>query len=105
MGSVGFCDRLPYPPGVSDEPVSAEELASLRAAMGWPAVSPDAARQCIREACFVWGAREADGGLLGLVRVVGDGVLTFYIADLLVHPEARGLPTAPEAQAMVAVLG
>lgn len=58
--------------------------------MGWPAVSLGTARQCIHQACFVGSARDTDGGLLGLVRVVGDGVLTFYVADLMVHPDARG---------------
>ncbi len=58
--------------------------------MGWPAVTLEDARQCIDAACFLWGARGDEGELLGLVRVVGDGVLTFYVADVMVHPDARG---------------
>ncbi len=58
--------------------------------MASPSVSLDAARRCIREACFVWGARAEDGTLVGLVRAVGDGVLTFYVADVMVREESRG---------------
>ena len=31
-----------------------------------------------------------EGRPLGLARVVGDGVLYFYISDVIVHPELRG---------------
>lgn len=71
------------------QPITGEEFASLREAMGWPSVSLDAARQCIDEACFVWGARD-DGRLVGLVRVIGDGILSFYVSDVMVHEESRG---------------
>jgi predicted N-acetyltransferase YhbS len=31
-----------------------------------------------------------EGRLVGLARVVGDGVLYFYISDVIVRPELRG---------------
>lgn len=70
--------------------VTAAEFASLREAMGWPSVSVDVARACLENSCFVGARRDEHGVLLGLVRVVGDGALVFYIADVMVRDEARG---------------
>lgn len=70
--------------------VTPKEFTALREAMGWPTPTLDTARRCVESACFLWGARDHDGTLAGLVRVVGDGVLTFYVADVMVRPTFRG---------------
>ena len=74
----------------TDTPPTADELAELRARMGWGRISTAAAAQSLRGALHTVGVRDAAGRLVALGRLVGDGVLTFYVADIMVHPDARG---------------
>ena len=71
-------------------PPTADELADLREQMGWGRISTAAAAQSLRGALHTVGVRDAAGRLVALGRLVGDGVLTFYVADIMVHPDARG---------------
>ncbi len=70
--------------------LTAQEYVSLRQRVGWPAVDEAFARRALNGSCYVAVARADDGVVLGLARVVGDGTLTFYIADVMVSPEAQG---------------
>ena len=64
------------------------ELVGLYAANGWTTYTADPARlrAAVDGSSFVLVAR-ADGELVGLVRVVSDGVSIAYIQDILVHPD------------------
>jgi GNAT superfamily N-acetyltransferase len=44
----------------------------------------------VHEAARVVGVYDADGRQLGFARVVSDGVAVAYLADVYVHPDARG---------------
>jgi GNAT superfamily N-acetyltransferase len=44
----------------------------------------------VREAARVVGLYGPDGQQLGFARVVSDGVAVAYLADVYVHPDARG---------------
>jgi GNAT superfamily N-acetyltransferase len=73
---------------VEDVP-SATEFIELRKIMGSPHVDEEAASRTVSGALFTVCVRQ-DGRLLGLARVVGDGVLYFYVSDVVVRPELRG---------------
>lgn len=68
----------------------ASELAELYDAVGWSAYTRDleSLRAGLRGSLRVVVAR-ADGRLVGLARVVGDGATICYLQDVLVHPAAR----------------
>ncbi len=72
-----------------NQPPSANEFAELRAACGWGSVDPVVAKRAL--AAGLMGVVARDGGrLAGFGRVVGDGVLYFYMQDIIVHPDFRG---------------
>src|SRR5215471_18851900 len=74
---------------VVEETISAAEFIELRKLMGSPDVDSETARKTVSSALYTVCPRE-DGRLLGFARVVGDGVLYFYISDVIVHPMLRG---------------
>ena len=57
--------------------------------MGSPEVDEETATKTVNNALFTVCLRD-ENRLLGLARAVGDGVLYFYIADVIVRPELRG---------------
>lgn len=75
---------------LSQTPPTASEVASLRALTGWGAVREDQLQTSLDASPHVICARDPAGDLIGIVRVVGDGVMYLYIQDLIVHPDARG---------------
>lgn len=70
-------------------PPTPEAFAQLRAECGWGEISLEAARKALEKSvcdvtCF-------DGSnLVGMGRVVGDGVLFFYLQDIIVRPTYQG---------------
>lgn len=81
MGDIELTDHdLPY----------AAELVELYGSVGWnmytrePSRLHDALRRSLRVVC----ARE-DGRLVGLARVVGDGLTVVFLQDILVAPTHR----------------
>jgi len=68
---------------------SPAEYAELRRLMGWGEIDDETARVSVDAAVFSVCLR-ADDRLLGLARVAGDGVLYFYISDVILLPELRG---------------
>jgi GNAT superfamily N-acetyltransferase len=76
-------------PLLLEEKPSPAEYAALRRAMGWGEIDDETARTTVDNATFTVCLR-VDGRLLGLARVVGDGVLYFYVSDVIVHPDLRG---------------
>ena len=79
---------MSHPILVEDVP-SAAEFIELRKIMGSPCVDQEAASRTVSGALFTVCLRR-QGRLLGLARVVGDGVLYFYVSDVIVRPELRG---------------
>lgn len=74
---------------LSTVPPTAEEFVELRAACGWGAVEPAIAERAL--AAGLLGVVARDGNrVAGFGRVVGDGVLYFYLQDIIVRPEFRG---------------
>lgn len=73
------------------------EILSLYASVGWTAYTdhPDVLREGFRHSLLTLAAYEGDQ-LVGLIRVVGDGVTLVFVQDLLVSPafQRRGVGSA-----------
>ena len=74
---------------VSEALPTAAEYIDLRARAGWGLIDEDTAIKTIKAAAFTVSLRY-EQRLIGLARVMGDGVLYFFLADLIVDPEFRG---------------
>ncbi|PYY56533.1 GNAT family N-acetyltransferase [Curtobacterium sp. MCSS17_011] len=76
---------------ISDERPGTDELVALYEAVGWTAYTQDPAAltAAISGSHTVLTARDDAGQLLGLVRVVSDGVTIAYVQDVLVLPSAH----------------
>lgn len=73
------------------------EILSLYRSVGWTNYTdnPDMLKNAYANSLKILGAY-ADGQLLGIIRVVGDGYSIVFIQDLLVSPEHqhKGIGTA-----------
>ena len=76
-------------PFIVEEVPSAAEFIELRRIMGSPEVDEETATKTVNNALFTVCLRD-ENRLLGLARAVGDGVLYFYISDVIVRPDLRG---------------
>jgi predicted GNAT family N-acyltransferase len=74
---------------VSELVPTATEYIGLRARMGWGAIDEEVAVKTIQAAAFTACLRH-NGRLIGLARVMGDGVMYFFLADLIIDSEFRG---------------
>lgn len=73
------------------ETPSTEELVGLYDALGWSAYTRDPQRltEAVAASLRVVTARDEDGLLVGLARVVGDGLTIVYVQDILVRPDRQ----------------
>ncbi len=71
-----------------------DEYLALRRAVGWSAPGAQAVARALHGSLYTVCARLGQD-TVGMARVVGDGMLTFYIQDVMVFPEqqARGIGT------------
>jgi GNAT superfamily N-acetyltransferase len=76
-------------PVLLEDVPSTAEFIELRRIMGSSYVDQEAAKKTLSGALFTVCLRQ-EGRLFGLARVVGDGVLYFYVSDVIVRPELRG---------------
>ncbi|WP_436498677.1 GNAT family N-acetyltransferase [Actinokineospora sp. HUAS TT18] len=79
-----------------------EEAATLYNAVGWTRYTKDLAklRRAFDGSTLILAAREDDGTLIGLARVISDGETVCYVQDFLVLPEChrRGVGRALMAE-------
>ena len=66
------------------------EYSALRCLAGWGDISEDVASKALSSTAISICTRY-DGALVGLGRVVGDNALYYYVSDIFVHPDRRGL--------------
>jgi predicted GNAT family N-acyltransferase len=69
-------------------PAAAEHI-DLRTKAGWGAVDEETANATIKAAAHTICLRQR-GRLVGVARVMGDGALFFFVADLIIAPELHG---------------
>jgi len=74
---------------ISEELPTAAEYIALRARAAWGRVDEEIAVRTIRAAAFTVCLRH-NGRLVGLARVMGDGVLYFFLAEVIVDAGFRG---------------
>ena len=72
--------------------ISNVEVLALYESVGWTAYTrdPELLTKAIRSSSFVVTARNRDGGLVGLARVISDDATICYLQDILVHPAFQG---------------
>ncbi|RGP38471.1 GNAT family N-acetyltransferase [Pseudotabrizicola alkalilacus] len=71
------------------EPPLPGEFIRFRAACGWGEIGEDTARAALNASLLAVTCRSGEK-LVGCARVVGDGVLYFYIQDVIVSSDWRG---------------
>ena len=69
---------------IADGLPSAEKYAAMRADAGWNAVDREAVARGLPASLAAVVARDADGRLVGMGRVVGDGGVYLYLQDVIV---------------------
>jgi len=65
------------------------EYIDLRAKMGWGRIDEETAHGTIQAAVFTVCLLRQEQ-LAGIARVMGDGAIYFFLADLIVAPQFRG---------------
>lgn len=66
-----------------------EQWMKLRASVGWATFPLEVARRSLEATPFCVCAYE-EGELIGMGRVLGDGVISFYIGNIMVRPDRQG---------------
>jgi GNAT superfamily N-acetyltransferase len=74
---------------VSEALPTMAEYIGLRARTGWGSIDGETAGKTMQAAAFTVCLRY-NNRLIGLARVMGDGILYFFLADLIIDPEFRG---------------
>ena len=69
--------------------ITVSEYLMLRDKVHWRRLSDRQAELALKNCLYNLKAVDADGNLLGMGRVVGDGAVICYIQDLIVVPEAQ----------------
>ena len=72
---------------LTNKNINLKQLINLYQSVGWTAYTekPELLQQAVYNSLYVLGAFDHDQ-LIGLIRVVGDGLTIIYIQDLLVLP-------------------
>jgi GNAT superfamily N-acetyltransferase len=74
---------------VSERLPTVAEYIELRTSMGWGSIGEETAKRTLQAAAFTVCLRRQDR-LVGIARVMGDGAMYFFLADLIVAAELRG---------------
>lgn len=67
---------------------TAQQWMDLRASVGWATFAPEVAEKSLAATLFCVCAFE-HGELIGMGRVLGDGVISFYIGNIMVRPDRQ----------------
>lgn len=70
--------------------ICVEEYFYLRDKVNWKPLTDRQAQLAVSNCLFNVKAVDENGNILGMGRIVGDGVVISYIQDLIVIPEAQG---------------
>lgn len=69
--------------------LTVEDFQELRTAVGWFRAHPVLAERSVKGTLYSVGAY-AEGKTVGMARVIGDGGMTLYVQDVIVHPDYQG---------------
>lgn len=89
--SIGTVVRMGSDFIITEDIPTLDELVELYSAVGWSAYTqdPKALLAAFDGSTLVLSARDADGALHGIVRVISDGVTICYVQDLVVNPSVQ----------------
>ena len=66
------------------------EYQTLRATTNWHPIPDGQVEMALKQDLFSVVVSK-EGATVGMGRVIGDGAIYFYIQDVIVHPEYRGM--------------
>lgn len=69
---------------------AAEAWIALRRAVGFVPYPPEAARRALKGSLKCFYALDVGGEVVGVIKLQGDGITSFLIHDLIVHPACQG---------------
>lgn len=67
---------------------TAKQWMELRKSVGWATFDDGAAEKSLAATNFCVSAFE-DGELIGMARVLGDGIICFYVGNVMVRPDRQ----------------
>ncbi len=76
--------------GYTFAPPEPAELAALYGGTGWGELTEEVAARALAGSWAVCSARTADGALVGVGRLLGDGALHAFVTELVVRADHRG---------------
>ncbi|MGN8247167.1 GNAT family N-acetyltransferase [Cellulomonas soli] len=75
---------------ISLVPPSAAEFVDLYTGTGWGTLDETVAARALDGSWLVCTARDEDGALAGMGRLLGDGALHAFVTELIVREDLRG---------------
>ena len=86
-GRVKACTMLTFTISESKH-LPRNDLVGLYSSVGWAAYAsdPETLARAVEQSSYVLAARNADGELVGLARVISDDATICYLQDILVSP-------------------
>lgn len=84
-------DEAEYKLTLSTKIPTAEEYNDLHESVEWGRFNTDAVNAGLSGSLLILSVYSNDGRLIGIGKVIGDGALSFFIHELIVHPEFQGL--------------
>lgn len=84
-------DGAEYELTLSSKIPTAEEYNDLHESVGWGRFEADAVNRGLSGSLLFLSVYNNDGRLIGIGKLIGDGVLAFFIHELIVHPDFQGL--------------
>lgn len=73
-----------------EAPPEPDEYIRVRAQAGWGMIDTAEAQRTLEAAVWTACLRDPAGRLVGTARVMGDGLLYFFLCDLVLDPAFRG---------------
>ena len=75
---------------VTLQPPTAAEFKALYDQTGWANWTTEQLQKALDASWIVASARDAEGALVGVARVISDGIVHAFVADLIVDERSRG---------------
>ncbi len=78
------------------DPPAATEFRTLYLATGWGSPTEEHCARALAGSWAVCSARDAEGALVGVGRMISDGAMHAYVNEMIVREDARGAGVGAE---------